>query len=123
MFQAAKDNKKVAKYEAEKETIETQRAQKRQSMVDKLMPQYNSQLQKVKDAYKNNDSDKADQKQKLVDIMNEIRSYGGNVPDVKISTNGNSDANSNSTGTSSSSSSSSSSGSTVSDSTNDDSTE
>jgi len=123
MFQAAKDNKKVAKYEAEKETIETQRAQKRQSMVDKLMPQYNSQLQKVKDAYKNNDSDKADQKQKLVDIMNEIRSYGGNVPDVKISTNGNSDANSNSTGTSSSSSSSSSSGSTASDSTNDDSTE
>jgi len=89
MFQAAKDNKKVAKYEAEKEVIETERAQKRQSMVDKLMPQYNSQLQKVKDAYKNDDSDKADQKQKLIDIMNEIRSYGGNVPDLKIDANGN----------------------------------
>jgi len=105
MFQAAKDNKKVAKYEAEKEAIETQRAQKRQSMVDKLMPQYNSQLQKVKDAYKNNDSDKADQKQKLVDIMNEIRSYGGNVPDVKIATGSGSSSNS-STGSSGSNSSS-----------------
>ncbi|CAJ1177976.1 Biosynthetic peptidoglycan transglycosylase [Companilactobacillus paralimentarius] len=104
MFQAAKDNKKVAEYEAEKETIETQRAQKRQSMVDKLMPQYNSQLQKVKDAYKNDDSDKADQKQKLIDIMNEIRSYGGNVPDVKIDANGNSTT-SGSSGSSSSSSS------------------
>ena len=107
MFQAAKDNKKVAKYEAEKEAIETQRAKKRQSMVDKLMPQYNSQLQKVKDAYKNNDSDKADQKQKLIDIMNEIRSYGGNVPDVKISTGGSSNSSSNNSSSSSSGSSSS----------------
>ena len=64
-------------------------------MVDKLMPQYNSQLQKVKDAYKNNDSDKEDQKQKLIDIMNEIRSYGGNVPDLKIDSNGNSSSASN----------------------------
>ncbi|WP_338231033.1 transglycosylase domain-containing protein [Companilactobacillus muriivasis] len=107
MFQAAKDNKKVAKYEAEKETIETERAQKRQSMVDKLMPQYNSQLQKVKDAYKNDDSDKADQKQKLVDIMNEIRSYGGNVPDVKIDANGNSNSSSSSSTSSSDTSSNS----------------
>lgn len=96
MFQAAKDNKKIAKYQSEKEEIETQREQKRQTMVDKLMPQYNSQLQKVKDAYKNNDSDKEDQKQKLVDIMNEIRSYGGNVPDVKISVNSNSSSDSSS---------------------------
>lgn len=96
MFQAAKDNKKIAKYQSEKETIETQREQKRQSMVDKLMPQYNSQLQKVKDAYKNNDSDKEAQKQKLVDIMNEIRSYGGNVPDVKITVNSNSSSDSSS---------------------------
>ena len=102
MFAAAKDNKKVAKYEAEKEAIETQRAQKRQAMVDKLMPQYNSQLQKTKDAYKNNDSDKADQKQKLIDIMNEIRSYGGNVPDVKISSGGSSSSNSSSSTSSSS---------------------
>lgn len=94
MFQAAKDNKKIAKYQSEKEAIETQREQKRQSMVDKLMPQYNSQLQKVKDAYKNNDSDKESQKQKLVDIMNEIRSYGGNVPDVKINVNSDSSSDS-----------------------------
>ena len=104
MFQSAKDNKKIAKYESEKEAIETQRAKKRQAMVDKLMPQYNSQLQKVKDAYKNNDSDKEDQKQKLVDIMNEIRSYGGNVPDVKISTGSSSKSSSNSSNTTSSSS-------------------
>ena len=90
MFQAAKDNKKVAQFESEKEAIEEQREKKRQNMVDKLMPQYNSQLQKVKDAYKNDDSDKEDQKQKLIDIMNEIRSYGGNVPDLKIDSNGNS---------------------------------
>lgn len=96
MFQAAKDNKKIAKYQSEKEEIETQREQKRQAMVDKLMPQYNSQLQKVKDAYKNNASDKEDQKQKLIDIMNEIRSYGGNVPDVKISVNSNSSSDSSS---------------------------
>lgn len=101
MFQAAKDNKKIAKYESEKESIETQREQKRQAMVDKLMPQYNTQLQKVKSAYKNDDSDKEDQKQKLIDIMNEIRSYGGSVPDIKIDANGN-------TTTSSSSSTSSS---------------
>ena len=92
MFQAAKDNKKVAQFESEKEAIEEQREKKRQNMVDKLMPQYNSQLQKVKDAYKNNDSDKEDQKQKLIDIMNEIRSYGGNVPDLKIDSNGNSNS-------------------------------
>ena len=113
MFQAAKDNKKVAKYESEKEAIETQRAKKRQAMVDKLMPQYNSQLQKVKSAYKNNDSDKADQRQKLIDIMNEIRSYGGNVPDVKIATGSSTSSNS---GNSSSSSSSGSTGSTSSNS-------
>ncbi|AKP02897.1 transglycosylase domain-containing protein [Companilactobacillus pabuli] len=97
MFQAAKDNKKVAQFESEKEAIEEQREKKRQNMVDKLMPQYNSQLQKVKDAYKNNDSDKEDQKQKLIDIMNEIRSYGGNVPDLKIDSNGNSTSTSTST--------------------------
>jgi len=108
MFQAAKDNKQVAKYESEKEAIETQRAQKRQSMVDKLMPQYNSQVQKVKDAYKNNDSDKEDQKQKLIDIMNEIRSYGGTVPDVKINVSGSSSSNSNSSDSDSNSTSDSS---------------
>ena len=91
MFATAKDNKKIAKYEEEKEAIETQREQKRQAMVDKLMPQYNAQLQKVKEAYKNNDSDKADQKQKLIDIMNEIRSYGGKVDDVKINVETSSD--------------------------------
>lgn len=94
-FQAAKDNKKISKYESEKATIESQREQKRQAMVDKLMPQYNSQLQKVKDAYKNDDSDKADQKQKLIDIMNEIRSYGGTVDDVKINVETSSDNDSN----------------------------
>ncbi|MFH5811980.1 transglycosylase domain-containing protein [Companilactobacillus sp. FL22-1] len=102
MFQAAKDNKEIAKYEAEKEAIEAQRSQKRQAMVDKLMPQYESQLEKVKDAYKNDDSDKEDQKQKLVDIMNEIRSYGGSVPDVKIDSNGNSTTSSSTTSSSSS---------------------
>ncbi len=106
MFQAAKDNKKVAEYESEKEAIETQRAQKRQAMVDKLMPQYTAQLQKVKDAYKNNDSDKEDQKKKLLDIMNEIRSYGGTVPDVKINAGSSSGSNSSSSSSDSSSSSS-----------------
>lgn len=107
MFQTAKDNKKVAKYESEKEEIETRREEKRQDMVDKLMPQYNSQLQKVKSAYKNNDSDKEDQKQKLVDIMNEIRSYGGTVPDVKITVNSSSSSDSDSSSSDSTSSGSS----------------
>lgn len=53
-------------------------------MVDKLMPEYEQQVQKVKEAYKNDDSDKEDQKQTLIDLMNEIRSYGGDVPDLKL---------------------------------------
>lgn len=87
MFQTSKDNKKIAEYNQEKEKIESERESKRKSKVNNLMPQYNTQLQKVKDAYANNDSDKENQKQKLIDIMNEIRSYGGNVPDVKINVN------------------------------------
>ncbi|MFD1471839.1 transglycosylase domain-containing protein [Companilactobacillus mishanensis] len=84
MFESEKDNKQVAKYNEEKRQIQSERNQKRKDMVDKLMPSYNTQLQKVKDAYKNNDPDKADQKQKLIDIMNEIRSYGGTLPDLKL---------------------------------------
>jgi penicillin-binding protein 1A len=86
-FSAEKDNKKLAKYNTEKREIESQRATQRKKMVDKLMPEYNQQVQKVKDAYKNNDSDKEQQKQTLIDLMNEIRSYGGDVPDLKININ------------------------------------
>ncbi|WP_300560603.1 transglycosylase domain-containing protein [Companilactobacillus sp.] len=81
---AEKENGKLAKYNTEKRQIEAQRATDRKKMVDKLMPQYNEQVQKVKEAYKNNDSDKEDQKQELINLMNEIRSYGGTVPDLKL---------------------------------------
>jgi penicillin-binding protein 1A len=81
---AEKENGKLAKYNTEKRQIESQRATDRKKMVDKLMPQYNEQVQKVKEAYKNNDSDKEDQKQELINLMNEIRSYGGTVPDLKL---------------------------------------
>lgn len=81
---AEKDNKQLSKYQAEKRKIEAQRTQQRKKMVDKLMPEYEQQVQKVKEAYKNDDSDKEDQKQTLIDLMNEIRSYGGDVPDLKL---------------------------------------
>ncbi|WP_025025057.1 transglycosylase domain-containing protein [Companilactobacillus nodensis] len=109
MFQSEKDNKKIAGYDAQKEDLEAQRDKERKDKVAKLQTQYDSQLQKVKDAYKNNDSDKDDQKQKLIDIMNEIRSYGGNAPDLKLNVD---------SGSSSSNSSNSNSSSTTSDSTN-----
>ncbi|WP_334329494.1 transglycosylase domain-containing protein [Companilactobacillus sp. HBUAS59699] len=97
MFQSEKDNKKIASYDAQKEELEDQREAERKNKVAKLQTQYDAQLQKVKDAYKNDDSDKEDQKQKLIDIMNEIRSYGGNAPDLKL----NIDSNSSSTSSSS----------------------
>lgn len=81
---AEKDNKQLSKYQAEKRKIEAQRTQQRKKMVDKLMPEYEQQVQKVKEAYKNDDSDKEDQKQTLIDLMNEIRSYGGDIPDLKL---------------------------------------
>ncbi|APX71595.1 transglycosylase domain-containing protein [Companilactobacillus allii] len=84
MFQSEKDNKKISGYEAQKEELEDQRDQERSDKVAELQKQYDTQLDKVKSAYKNDDSDKADQKQKLVDIMNEIRSYGGSAPDLKV---------------------------------------
>ncbi|AKP67635.1 transglycosylase domain-containing protein [Companilactobacillus ginsenosidimutans] len=83
-FQADKDNGKLSKYNSEKRKIQDQRNEQRKKMVDKLMPEYNAQVEKVKDAYKNNDSDKEAQKQTLINLMNEIRSYGGSVPDLKL---------------------------------------
>ena len=84
MFQSEKDNKKIAGYEEQKEELESQRDQERKEKIATLQKQYDTQLQKVKSAYKNNDSDKEAQKQKLVDIMNQIRSYGGDAPDLKL---------------------------------------
>lgn len=81
---AEKENGRLSKYNAEKRKIQSQRSEQRKKMVDKLMPEYNQQVQKVKQAYKDNDSDKEDQKQELINIMNEIRSYGGQVPDLKL---------------------------------------
>lgn len=84
MFEAEKDNKQLSKFSSERRRIEAERKAQRQKMVDKLMPEYNQQVQKVKEAYKNNDSDKKQQKQTLIDLMNEIRSYGGDAPDLKL---------------------------------------
>lgn len=83
-FEAEKENSRLSKYNTEKRKIQAERNQQRKKMVDKLMPQYNQQVEKVKQAYKNDDADKEDQKQELINIMNEIRSYGGTVPDLKL---------------------------------------
>ncbi|WP_125772114.1 transglycosylase domain-containing protein [Companilactobacillus furfuricola] len=83
-FEAEKENSRLSKYNTEKRKIQSQRNRQRKKMVDKLMPQYNQQVEKVKQAYKNNDDDKEDQKQELINLMNEIRSYGGTVPDLKL---------------------------------------
>lgn len=86
-LEAKKENGRLAKFEAQKNQIETQRATKKQAMIDKLRPQYEVQLSRVKAAYQNNAADKEAQKQKLIDLINQIRSYGGNVPDPVIDVN------------------------------------
>ncbi|UQS82112.1 transglycosylase domain-containing protein [Bombilactobacillus folatiphilus] len=83
-LEAQKENQRVAKFEKQKNKIQQQRSAQRKQMVDKLMPQYQRQLSRVKSAYQNDDADKETQKQKLTDLINQIRSYGGKVADPVI---------------------------------------
>ena len=74
----------MAKYNQQRAAIESQREQERQAKLAALQPQYESQLAATRQAYANNASDKETQRQKLIAIMNEIRSYGGSAPDLNL---------------------------------------
>ncbi|MCH4169617.1 MAG: transglycosylase domain-containing protein [Lactobacillus sp.] len=101
------ENQRQAALNRQKAQIQAQRDAQKAQILAGLKTQYNSQLQKTKAAYANNSSDKAQQREKLLDIMNQIRSYGGSAPDVTITENGaeasSSGANASSSSTSSSS--------------------
>lgn len=99
-----KENKRQSEFNAKKSEIQTQREDQRAQILADLRQQYNTQLQKTKTAYQTDAADKETQRQKLLDIMNQIRSYGGSAPDVTIT-----DADSSSRSSSSTSSSRSSS--------------
>lgn len=86
-LQAQKENTRLANFEAEKSQIEAEREAKRKANVDRLMKQYQPLLDKVKTAYQNDTADKEQLKQQLERLINEIRSYGGNVPDPVIEVN------------------------------------
>lgn len=83
-LQAQKENRRLAKFEQQKQQIQAQRDAKRRSLVDRLMRQYSTQLQRVQTAYDNNAADKELQLQKLENLINQIRSYGGTVDDPVI---------------------------------------
>ena len=86
-LQAQKDNKRLASFATKKEQIEEDRQAQRQANVERLMKQYQVLLDKVKAAYQNNAANKQELKQQLENVINEIRSYGGNVPDPVIEIN------------------------------------
>ncbi|WP_230913151.1 transglycosylase domain-containing protein [Agrilactobacillus fermenti] len=97
-----KENSRQSALNAQKAQVEQEKDQQRQQILAGLRSQYTTQLQKTRTAYQNNDSDKEQERQKLIDIMNQIRSYGGSAPDVTIDA-GTSTASDNSTANSSSS--------------------
>lgn len=84
LLQEEESNAKLAKYNQQRAAIESQREQERQAKLAALQPQYESQLAATRQAYANNASDKETQRQKLIAIMNEIRSYGGSAPDLNL---------------------------------------
>ncbi|MBA1393386.1 hypothetical protein EQ500_05835 [Lactobacillus sp. XV13L] len=86
-LQAQKENNRLARFEAQKSQIEAEREAKRQATVERLMKQYQPLLDKVKEAYQNDDSNKTQLKAQLEDLINEIRSYGGNISDPVIEVN------------------------------------
>ncbi|UQS84313.1 transglycosylase domain-containing protein [Bombilactobacillus thymidiniphilus] len=86
-LQAQKDDKHLASFESKKSAIEKNRDAQRQAIVNRLMKQYQDQLAKTKSAYQSDASDKETQKQKLTDLINQIRSYGGHVSDPVIRVN------------------------------------
>ncbi|MFD1671992.1 transglycosylase domain-containing protein [Agrilactobacillus yilanensis] len=79
-----KENKRQSEFNQKKAEIESERNSEKADILADLRTQYNTQLTKTKSAYQNNDADKETQRQKLIDIMNQIRSYGGSAPDITI---------------------------------------
>ncbi|WP_245585278.1 transglycosylase domain-containing protein [Schleiferilactobacillus shenzhenensis] len=84
LLQEEESNAKLAKYNQQKAAIESERDKERQAKLAELQSQYDTQLAATRQAYETNASDKETQRQKLISIMNEIRSYGGSAPDVTL---------------------------------------
>lgn len=79
-----KDAKIQANFEQEKANAQKQVNDEKNSKIQSLLQKLNDQQNVVENAYSNNDSDKESQKNKLISIINELRSLGYQQKDINI---------------------------------------
>lgn len=76
--------KDEANFEQKKEQITLKRQEEINNQLSKLNKQYQDQLNIVTKAYNNDDPNKEEEEQKLLNLINKIRSYGGYIEDPTI---------------------------------------
>lgn len=84
MITATQEAQKQDELNQEKQKAVQKVQEENQVKIDKLQKQLKEQEKTVKDAYANGDPNKAEEKQKLMDIMDELRNYGVQVDDKTL---------------------------------------
>lgn len=83
-MQAQRDLEKQNELEQAKQEAADQIRSKNSGKITALQAEYEKQLQAVKNAYANDDPDKENQKQKLENIIDQLRDFGIDQPDENI---------------------------------------